>query len=50
MNCDGLVAHLKETNNVYPAALNGGEAWAEWVRGIYKRWQDPMAAPVGQWP
>ena len=22
MNCAGLVAHLKETNNVYPAVLN----------------------------
>lgn len=50
MNCNGLVAHLKETNDVYPTALNGGQEWADWVRNIYNQWLDPMAAAVGQWP
>ena len=50
VNCDGLVAHLQETNNVYPHVLEGGEAWAKWARDKYNRWLDPKAAPVGTWP
>lgn len=37
VNCAGLVAHLKETDNVYPAVLNGGDQWAQWARYKYNR-------------
>lgn len=44
--CHELVAHLKETKNVYLTALNGGEERAKWVRNIYNDWKDPEAASV----
>ena len=50
INCTGLVDHLRQTSDVYPEVLAGGEEMVKWVRDIYNKWLDSCAAPIGQWP
>lgn len=49
VNCVDLVAHLQETNNVYPAVLNDGEQWAQWAHYKYNNWLNPEAARPSGW-
>ena len=50
INCNGLVSHLQQTNEVYPEVLAGGHAMAVWARNAWNKWMDPEAALVGTWP
>ena len=50
MNCEGLVDHLRDTNDVYAEVASGGSKWGDWAQNAWNKWLDPKAAPLGSWP
>ena len=50
MNCEGLVDHLRQTNDVYPEVAGGGYQWGDWAQNAWNMWLDPEAAAIGTWP
>ncbi|KAF6241836.1 hypothetical protein HO173_000548 [Letharia columbiana] len=46
MDCGGLVAHLRATNDIYPEMLAGGEPTAIWATNVWNTWLDPCAGPA----
>ncbi|KAM0804786.1 hypothetical protein BDR22DRAFT_549967 [Usnea florida] len=50
MNCEGLVDHLRNANDVYAEVASGGNQWGDWAQNAWNLWLDPKAAPLGSWP